>query len=58
MREGKEREAPTRVQKRESLFKENAHLRFRTPQKRGKSQCTRLRVDGALVSDTQQLLEA
>ena len=46
------------MQKRESLFRRNAHLRFRTPQKRGKSQCTRLCVNGEIVSDPLQLLEA
>ena len=46
------------MQKRESLFRRNAHLRFRTAQKRGKSQCTRLCVNGEIVSDPLQLLEA
>ena len=46
-----------RVQRRETLFRANSHLRFRIPQKRGKSKCTRLRVNGALVSDPSQLLQ-
>ena len=46
-----------RVQRRENLFRANSHLRFRIPQKRGKSQCTRLRVDGALVSDPSHVLD-
>ena len=47
-----------RVQRRETLFRTNSHLRFRTPQKRGKSKCTRLRVNGAMVSDPSLLLQA
>ena len=49
-----------KVQQRENLFKTNAHshCRFHTPQNRGKSRCTRLRVNGALLSDPTQLLEA
>ena len=46
------------VQRRETLFRTNSHLRFRTPQKRGKSKCTRLRVNGAMVSDPSLLLQA
>ena len=46
------------VQRRENLFRTNAHLRFRIPQKRGKSQCARLRVDGAIISDPSDLLDA
>ena len=42
----------------ESLFGANSHLRFRIPQKRSKSGCTRLRIDDALVSDPSLLLEA
>ena len=46
-----------RVQRRESLFRKNANSRFRLPQKRKKSQSTRLRVGGKLISDPTQLLE-
>ena len=46
-----------RIQRCENLFRGNAHLRFRTPQKRGKSQCTHLCVNGALVSDPSHFLE-
>lgn len=42
---------------RENLFRRNAHLRFCTPQKCGKSHCTCLHVNGALVSDPSHLLE-
>ena len=45
------------MQKRENLFRRNFYNRFRTPQKRGKSQPTRLRVNGDLASDPLQLLE-
>ena len=47
-----------KVQQRENIFKTNAHCRFHTPQNRGKSRCTRLRVNGALLLDPTQLLEA
>ena len=47
-----------RVQRRETLFRANSHLRFRIPQKRGKSKCTRLGVNGALICDPSQLLQA
>ena len=47
-----------RVQRWEHLFRMNAHSRFKLPQKRKNSQCTRLRVDGRLISDPVQLLEA
>ena len=47
-----------RVQRREYLFRKNANSRFKLPQKRKKSQCTRLRVGGKLISDPTQLLEA
>jgi len=33
-----------RIPRRENLFRANAHLHFRTPQKCGKSQCTCLRI--------------
>ena len=46
-----------RIQRQETLFRSNSHLRFRTPQKRGKSKCTRLRQNGTLVSDPSQLLQ-
>ena len=45
------------VQRRENLFSANSHLRFRIQQRRGKSQCTRLRVDGALISDPSHVLD-
>ena len=51
-------EERSRVQRHENLFKTNAHLRFRIPQKRGKSQYARLRVDGAIIFDPLDLLEA
>ena len=38
-------------------FRANSHLRFRIPQIRVKSKCTRLRVNGTLVSDPSQLLQ-
>jgi hypothetical protein len=41
----------------ETRFRANSHLRFRIPQKRGKSNFTHLRVNGALVSDPSQLLK-
>ena len=47
-----------KVQRREHLFRMNAHSRFKLPQKREKSQCTRLRVEGRLISEPMQLLEA
>ena len=47
-----------RVHRQETLFRANSHLRFRTPQKRSKSGCTRLRINGSLVSDPSLLLEA
>ena len=47
-----------RVQRQESLFRSNSHLRFRTPQSRSKSKCTRLRVNGTLLSDPSLLLQA
>ena len=47
-----------RVQRREHLFKTNAHSRFKLPQKRRKSQCTRLRMNGILISDPTELLAA
>ena len=47
-----------RVQRREHLFRTNAPSRFKTPQGRKKSRCTRLRVDGNLISDPIELLEA
>lgn len=45
------------TQRREHLFRSNSNLRFQRPQKRGKSKCTRLRVDDVLLSDPTQLLE-
>ena len=47
-----------RVQRQESLFRSNSHLRFCTPQSRSKSKCTRLRVNGTLLSDPSLLLQA
>ena len=47
-----------RVYQQDSLFGANSHLRFRIPQKRSKSGCTRLQIDDALVSDPSLLLEA
>ena len=47
-----------RVQWQESLFRSNSHLCFRTPQSRSKSKCTRLRVNGTLLSDPSLLLQA
>ena len=47
-----------RVQRQESLFRSNSHLCFRTPQSRSKSKCTRLRVNGTLLSDPSLLLQA
>ena len=46
------------IQKREHLFRKNSHLRFQRPRKRGKSRCTRLRVNDVLLSEPAQLLEA
>ena len=45
------------VQRRENFFSANSHLWFRISQKHGKSQCTRLYVDGALVSDPSHVLD-
>ena len=47
-----------RLVRRNNLFKTNAHHRFRISQKHAKSQCVRLRVDGAIVSNQSDLLEA
>lgn len=47
-----------RVRRQESLFLSNSHLPFRTPQKRNKARCTRLRIDDTLVSDPSLLLQA
>ena len=47
-----------RVQRREHLFRMNAHSRFKLLQKRKNLQCTRLHVDGRLIPDPVQLLEA
>ena len=47
-----------RVQRQESLFRSNSHLCFRTPQSRSKSKCTRLRVNGTLLSDPSLFLQA
>ena len=41
-----------RVQRRETLFRANSHLPFRIPQKREKSKCTHLHVNGVLVTIT------
>ena len=46
-----------RIQRREHMFKTNAHLCFRTPQRRGMSQCNGLRIDGVLVTDRDELLQ-
>ena len=46
-----------RVLNREHLFRTNDHRRFKLPQRRKKSHCTRLRVDGQLISDPTKLLE-
>ena len=46
------------VQRREHLFRMNAHSRSKLPQKRKKLQCTRAGVEGRLISDPVQLLEA
>ena len=51
-------EGRRQIQKREHLFRKNYHLRFQRPQKRGKSRCTRLRVNDVLLSEPAQLLEA
>ena len=46
------------IQTREKHFRSSAPYRFKIPQKRRKSQCTRLRVDGNLISDPLQLMKA
>ena len=46
------------IQTREKLFRSSAPYRFKIPQKRGKSKCTCLRVDGNLISDPLQLMKA
>ena len=45
-----------RVLKREHLFRTNDNRHFKLPQWRKKSHCTRLRVDGQLISDPTRLL--
>ena len=52
------RQRVKRVQRQESLFRSNSHLRFRTPQSCSKSKCTRLWVNGTLLSDPSLLLQA
>ena len=46
-----------RVLNREHLFRTNDNRHFKLPQQRKKSHCTRLRVDGQLISDPTKLLE-
>ena len=45
------------IQKREHLFRINSNVRFKRPQKRGRSRCTRLRVNNTLISEPAYLLE-